>query len=328
MTAGQRVEADWLEAAAAGRRLLEGATRWRAPGASDAVELAVLDWGPGEGERQGLALLHHANGFCAAVYAPVAVGLRARGFHVVAVDARGHGDSTPVAPGGDPDPYAWNTLADDLLGAMPTLFARTGHQRVSLGLGHSFGGALLLRAAVRRPEAIERLLLCDPVILPPRAGEPGERDDDAPGGSALAEATRRRRDRFPSREAAWEHCRTRGLFADFTPEALALYVEEGMRETAEGGVALKCHREVEAAIFDGGARSGGGGATGRIEGLADVAAEVLLVHAARGNFSLPYYRTIAAELPRGRVESHDLAHLFPLEQPDRTLALVDALLAG
>src|SRR5260221_8016211 len=64
------------------------------------VTLAALDWGG----RGPLALLHHANGFCKGVWALVADALRERG-HVIAFDARGHGDSS--RPEGA-DAYAWD----------------------------------------------------------------------------------------------------------------------------------------------------------------------------------------------------------------------------
>ena len=52
------------------------------------IEIAGLDWG-GDGP---IALLNHANGFCAATWGLVAGKLCER-FRVVGIDARGHGDS-------------------------------------------------------------------------------------------------------------------------------------------------------------------------------------------------------------------------------------------
>ena len=66
----------------------------------------VQDWG-GEGP---LALLHHANGFCSALWAGVAERLRGR-FRVIAMDARGQGDSSQPPPG---EPCTWEGLCDDL----------------------------------------------------------------------------------------------------------------------------------------------------------------------------------------------------------------------
>ncbi len=302
----------WEEAWEAGRACLAGARRIRVEGASPEVEIAGLDWG-GQGD---LILMHHANGFCAATLAPIAQALRDR-YRVVSIDGRGHGDSTPVPPGGDPDPYAWQTLAADVRGATRRILERTGHARVALAVGHSFGGALLLRAASLEPADFARLLLCDPVVLPPIA--PRDRRDP-PKSSGLAAATRRRRDRFPSREAAFEHCRSRRLFADFTPEALALYVGEGMRETGEGDLALKCDREIEAAIFD------GGGTDELIGEVESVSAEVVFLHAQRGNFSRAFYETVSARMPRARVESVAAGHLFPLEQPHLVIERIEEML--
>ena len=100
------------------------------------VEIALLDWG-GEGPP---ALLHHANGFCAALWGPVARHLRSR-FRLIAMDARGHGDSPrPEGPGA----FSWDLLAADLLGVGELLLAELGAPRFALGLGHSFGGTLTL----------------------------------------------------------------------------------------------------------------------------------------------------------------------------------------
>lgn len=301
----------WEEAWARASVLLSGVTRRRLAASEPGVELALLDWGgPGE-----LAVLHHANGFCAASLAPIAYALRDR-YRIVSVDARGHGDSTAVSPAGEPDPYRWTRLAADLNAVIAQLLPLVGCEHVALAIGHSFGGALLLAAAGEIPGRFERLLLCDPVI-PPR-GTVEERTR-ANRSNPLAVATRRRRDRFPSREAAYEHCRPRGLFADFTPEALALYVGEGMRETPEGEIALKCDREVEASIFEG---------SGMIDFFAragSISAEVLFLHAGRGNFSVEAYEALAAEMPKAWVEPLDAGHLFPLEEPERVLAAVDAL---
>lgn len=299
------------EAWAAARKSFEGVTRLRVPGQRDGIELAALDWG-GQGE---LALLHHANGFCGATLAPVARALSSR-FRVIAIDARGHGDSTPVRPESDPDAYAWTALVDDLDAAIPALLERVGRASVALAIGHSFGGALLLRAASVRPVAFERLLLCDPVLHARR------RQGAAPteGGQGMAAVARKRRDRFPSFGAAYDHFRSRGLFRDFTPEALALYAGEGLRETDDGGVTLKCAREIEAAVFEG--RASGVCA----EGVESVTARTLFVHAGRGSFEATTYEALASRMPDARVMRRDLGHLFPMEAPETVLALVDDLM--
>ena len=89
------------------------------------VSLRLLDWG-GSGP---LALLAHANGFCAGVWDPVALHLRRR-FRVIAFDARGHGDSSKP-----PDSaYGWSTFAEDLIALARVLVAELGLRRVGLGV--------------------------------------------------------------------------------------------------------------------------------------------------------------------------------------------------
>ncbi len=316
----------WHDAWSKALPLVDGVARGRLPGASDGVELAYLDWG-GAGP---LAVLLHANGFCAATWAPIAAALRDR-FRVIAIDARGHGDSTSVAPGSDPDAYTWATLALDIDCALTALLAQTGATRIALGIGHSMGGALVTHNAVLRPERFERLLLCDPVLMPPAGWEPGASALSKGPPAALsterranpmAEASRRRRDRFPSAAEAYAHCRSRALYASFTPEALALYVGLGMRETAAGELALKCDREVEAAIFD------SGGSLDLMPQIGELKAELLILHAGRSGFSRPYYEELARRAPNARVEGVDAGHLFPMDEPGLVIDWIERLMAG
>jgi pimeloyl-ACP methyl ester carboxylesterase len=291
--------------------LVDGVARGRLPGADPGVELAYLDWG-GEGP---LVVLLHANGFCAATWAPIAVALRGR-FRVVALDVRGHGDSTPVPPGEDLAGYAWTTLAADVDRALAALLERTGRERIAVGVGHSMGGALVAANAVRRPERFERLLLCDPVLLPP---VPAPAGDGPPPSNPMAASARKRRDRFPSAAEAYAHCRSRPLYAAFTPEALALYVGLGMHELESGERTLKCAREVEGAIF------ASAGMFDLMEAFAGLAPELVILHAGRGNFSRPYYEALARRAPNARVEGVDGQHLFPMEEPRIVVEWIERL---
>jgi len=54
----------------------------------------------------------------------------------------------------------------------------------------------------------------------------------------------------------------------------------------------------------------------------------LFVHAQRGNFLAETYEALAAQMPKARVASEDLGHLFPLETPSAALAFVEELLAA
>src|SRR5262245_53064992 len=111
------------------RVLLAAATPRRLALPERGVELALLDFG-GAGP---LALAHHANGFCKGMWAEVASLLRGR-VRLVALDARGHGDSSqPEAPAA----YAWREFALDFAAVAGRLVAESGRP-LALGIGHSF----------------------------------------------------------------------------------------------------------------------------------------------------------------------------------------------
>jgi pimeloyl-ACP methyl ester carboxylesterase len=199
------------------------------------MEISLLDWG-GSGP---LALLHHATGYCAGVWGPVAEQLSSH-YHVVAMDARGHGDSSKPEGAGF---YRWAHFGRDVVAVAEQLAAEHRDGRIALGLGHSFGGTSILMASAERPELFGRCVLVDPVIPPPNFGP-------SPITNALAEGARKRRHLWPSRRAAREKWSKKEFFADWDPRALDLYLAEGFSDRADGQVELKCPGTIEAAVFE------------------------------------------------------------------------------
>jgi pimeloyl-ACP methyl ester carboxylesterase len=268
------------------------------------VEIALLDFG-GDGPP---LLAHHANGFCAGLWAPVAERLREH-FHVVAMDARGHGDSShPEAP----DAFEWHQFAEDLVAVAEHVVEAAGRP-LAVGLGHSFGGTSTLAAAALRPELFERVVCVDPVIFPPEAPDPARSEH----GRSLVDGARKRRREWPDRRAALEHFRPRSLFSGWTDRTLALYVDEGLRARSDGSLELKCAPEVEAAVFGGSRRFA---LFDRVEGMKTPA---LLLWARHGNFPHALFARLAVHLGDARIEEVDAGHLIPMEKPE---IVVDAVL--
>ncbi len=288
--------------------------RWVLPNSSPTggeITLAGWDFG-GTGE---LALLHHANGMCAATWALVATEL-AHDFRVIAVDARGHGDSDHLTV---PDDYAWRYFADDLTALAGVLCEETGRGRVALGLGSSFGGIVTAMAEANHAGLFERIVMLDPPIHP-TAEMVRNLDVDMPAESGhvdtLVEMTRRRRAVWPSRQAVREKWADKPLFAGWTAEAFTLHVEEGFRELAGGEVELKCDPAVEAHVF----------ATTDSQSPLDYAPHVRvpvsLVRAADGAMPAPILRAVTELMPQGVYSELAGGHLLPLEQPDLVVAHV------
>lgn len=281
--------------------MLDGVTRRKIRLPESGVEIALLDWG-GQGPP---ALLHHANGFCAALWAPVAELLRSQ-FRIIALDARGHGDSPRPD---ERDAFSWEALASDLIEVGKLLLQELEVERFALGLGHSFGGTLTLAAAARA-DLYQRIVLVDPVLYP--AGTPKE----SRRGGELAVRARKRRAVWGSRAEAREFFLSKPLFADWRPEAVEIYLAEGLRDRADGQVELKCDPEVEALIFEGPPDLDNEASGSRLR------VPALLIWASRGNFPLAMFQGIVGRMRAGTLEEMDVGHLAPMEQPDRVAEAV------
>lgn len=271
------------------------------------IEIALQDWG-GDGP---LALFHHANGFCAALFAPVAEPLRER-FHVVAMDARGHGDSSMPPEGAVPDAFSWSLMAEDLQDVAAILLEETGEQRIGLGLGHSFGGTMIMTAESRQPGLYERLVLVDPVIPPATLMNA----DMELRETEMVVRARRRRHRWSGRAAAREYFSSKELFAHWTPRAMDLYVEEALRDTADGGVELKCAREVEAEVF------ASSFSLNLKEVFPAIQAPALILWARQGNFPLDTFQQMCDQVPDATLVEMDAGHLMPMEKPESVVEQV------
>jgi 3-oxoadipate enol-lactonase len=113
------------------------------------IALTVSEAGPG---GRPLLLVHGYTG-ARSDFADYLEPLAARGWHVVAPDLRGHGDSSkPPAE----DAYSLAIFATDLLGLADVL----GFARFAI-LGHSMGGMLTQELVLREPDRVTALILMD-----------------------------------------------------------------------------------------------------------------------------------------------------------------------
>ncbi len=270
------------------------------------MEIALLDWG-GEGP---LALLHHANGFCAGVWGLVAEPL-SRHFRVIAMDARGHGDSSK--PEGA-DFYRWEQFGADVIGVAERLAAEHSDGRVALGLGHSFGGTAILMAAAERPDLFGRNVLVDPVVPPPDwASADPERQLR---GNSLAEGARKRRMVWSSRAEAREKWIDKEMFSAWDRRALELYLEEGLADRADGQVELKCPGVIEATVFESSRGLD-------VYSIADrVCTPTRILWASGGQFPRIAFEQLATRMSDADVRDLDSGHLAVMEQPERVCEAV------
>lgn len=265
---------------------------------SDGMRIVMHDLGGPRGDvRVPVLLFAHATGFHGRVWEPMASFLRDE-FRCVSLDLRGHGMSE-LAPGAG---LAWSGMADDVLAALSSGRFPSGPLH---GIGHSMGGAALVLAAGRRPDAFRSLWLYEPVILPP--GDRTLTDGENP----MSEAALRRRNRFDSLDQAYENYLAKAPLDQLHPDALRAYVDGGFAPGPDGSVILRCQPATEAEVFRLAAASGAWG------GVASLETPVAIV-VGRPDEVGPraFAPATAAALPLGQlVERPDLGHFGPLEDP-------------
>ena len=133
---------------------------------SDGQRLCLHEWGDPQGTP--LVLCHglwdHAHAFD--LLAPYL----AEKYRVIAIDARGHGDSAWV------DNYAWPHMTFDLVRVLKCVAGPRG----ALLVGHSYGGGLASHAACIAPELVYKLVNID-------GFGPGTDEHPLPGGADFPE---------------------------------------------------------------------------------------------------------------------------------------------
>ena len=179
------------------------------------------------------------NGFCGGVYWPILQRFVPQ-HALVTHDIEGHGDS------GKPAHFSGR---EAVIRRIPQVMADLGLTGQPLiGMGHSFGGALTLRVAADHPGLFKALVLLDPIVMPWPVFA-GIRLASMIGRHPLSNASRRRRNTWPSKDAVATHLRGRGTYKGWTEEAFSSFVEYATHDE-DGQRVLSCPRELEAEIFE------------------------------------------------------------------------------
>lgn len=264
---------------------------------------------------QPTLVFSHANGFPAGTYRLLFEAWRAAGWRVEAVEKYGHDPRWPVSSN-------WPQLIEELVHRIDAVHDTAPGGRVVL-VGHSLGGFLSLLAACKQPEWVRAVVMLDsPVITGWKAQT-----------LRVAKATRlirrvspgrvaaRRREHWASRDDCLAHYASKSLFARWDPRVLADYVAAGTESDPQGGVRLAFRREVEADIYD---------------TLPDHLQQLLKHHPLRcplgfiGGTQSKEVRQVGLaatrRLAHGHLHQIEGGHLFPMEQPEQTAAMVLALI--
>ncbi len=167
----------------------------------------------------------HANGYPPECYTPLLELLKTK-YHVFGMTLRPlWGDARPE------EIDSWHPLSEDLL-----RFLHEHGTEPVIGVGHSIGAIVTLRAALKEPGRFKALVLIDPVVFVPhrlilwkifRSIGLGDRVHPL-----IAGAKKRRRN-FDDLESVFNRYRKRSVFRYFSDENLRIYIEGITRKTID-----------------------------------------------------------------------------------------------
>ncbi len=196
-----------------------------------------VDYG---GKGQSLHFLH-ANGYPPACYKPLLELLITKN-HVLGTLLR------PLWPNSNPSEISdWTPFTEDLL-----QFLSDQNLGPVIGMGHSIGAIVTLRAALREPNRFRALALMDPVLFPRyfmlewnlmRMLGLGYRLHPLING-----AVKRRRE-FDDLDKVFEGYRRRDIFRFFSDENLRTFIKGMTQPKAGGGYELVYSPEWEARVY-------------------------------------------------------------------------------
>jgi pimeloyl-ACP methyl ester carboxylesterase len=129
--------------------------RFRFTSQGESLEMAYMDVKPSAPNGRVMVLLHGKN-FCAATWQDTIDVLSKAGYRVIALDQIGFCKSSKPAH----YQYTFEQLAENT----HALLASLGITQATL-IGHSTGGMLAIRYALMFPEAVQQLVLVDPIGL-------------------------------------------------------------------------------------------------------------------------------------------------------------------
>lgn len=199
------------------------------------TDLCYFEWGNPDDPT---ILMVHATGFHARCWDKT-IGALPPGYHVIAVDQRGHGRS------GKPDSLSdWRLAARDLA----ALVAELDLKEV-IGVGHSMGAHVLVQVTSDLRERFERLMLIDPTIADPEIYKnPPDFADLDPSQNPVS----RRRSHWTSPEDMFAAFQNRHPFNLWQPGVLMDYCQYGLLPAPDGeGFVLACPPFLEASVYEG-----------------------------------------------------------------------------
>ena len=256
----------------------------------------------------------HANGYPPACYRPL-LELLKKDYHVFGMSLR------PLWPDSNPDDIKdWKPFSEDLLRFLAS------HETIPvIGVGHSIGAIVTLRAALRDPNKFRALVLIDPVLFPPRRLISWNFIRAVGLGHSLHPLIRgslKRRRTFDNLDTVFRGYRNRTIFRYMSDENLRIYIE-GITQPADGSYELVFSPEWETRIYFTGLRD-----FDIWRGLHRLKVPTLFIRGAETDtFWEETARSVKRKQPWAKMETLEKStHLIPLERPKEVFEVIHSFL--
>jgi pimeloyl-ACP methyl ester carboxylesterase len=256
----------------------------------------------------------HANGYPPACYQSVLELLKTQ-YHVFGMLLR------PLWKDSDPnDIKDWKPFSEDLLQFLAMKASPV------IGVGHSIGAVVTLRAALRDPGKFRALVLIDPVLFVPGfmlKWQVVRRLGLGDWLHPLIPGTKKRRRAFNDLEMVFRSYRKRGIFRYMSDENLRIFIKGMTRPTGNGVYELVYSPEWEAQIYRTGMQDFDiWRALPRLE-----VPTLFLRGAETDTFLEDAAKLVKRKQPRARVETLEkTTHLLPLECPGEVFDIMQSFL--
>ena len=259
----------------------------------------------------------HANGYPPECYQPLFEHLQTQ-YHVFGMKLRPLWDDTKPEEIKD-----WHPLSDDLL-----RFLSDRETAPVIGIGHSIGAVVTLRAALRNPGKFRALVLIDPVLFVPsfminwhiiRVLGLGERLHP------LIQGAKKRRRTFNDLETIFRGYRSRKVFQYMSDENLKIYIAGITKEKTDGGYELVYSPEWEAQIYRTGMHD-----FDIMRDLPKLEVPTLIICGAETDTFLESMARLVKK-KNSKIQIHTLersTHLLPLEYPQEIAIITKSFLAN
>jgi pimeloyl-ACP methyl ester carboxylesterase len=256
----------------------------------------------------------HANGYPPECYRPFLDLLQTK-YHVSGMLLR------PLWPEAHPDVIDdWQPFTDDLL-----RFLEQHRAGPVIGVGHSIGAVVTLRAALQQPGRFRALVLLDPVLFVPSRLVTWNFFRLLGLGTQvhpkITGALKRRRT-FDNLDTVFRGYRNRPVFRYLSDDGLQTYIA-GITRRMDTGYQLAYSPEWEARIYLTGLRD-----FDIWRGLSRLEVPALFIRGAETDtFLETAARLVKRKQPRARVETLEkTTHLLPLERPQEVFDMMQSFL--